>query len=826
MRRGIKLVVCTIVLAAGLVQSGAGLLPGHPAPASATTAHPRLLFTAAEVPGMKARIAAQPVLTAALQRLKARADAYKTPGNPSYVDPALIFWPRDGELLTPGQQNDTSNFVYDSVVGQNQMMTVLTELGLAHQLTGDTSYGRHAVLLLVALANKGFPHWTMGTLGAGDLLAGYGFAFDWAYDQMTLTERAFIMSKLSAASGWLLNIVFRNDPSNKPRSNHMGVSVGAGLTLLAIDGEAGAPSDVAVNLEQALVRANLYFSNFPGANGDGREEYTYAAYGLKNSLPFAIAAARLGHRDTLAGTNAQKLSRWVARHTLPGEGHRVLPLSDSSATAMTTMMPALLFGVAPTDGVTQWVWQHTVGPQGDDFYGQLRPPVFTVNTDCRTTSNVVTSPGGPVYCPVTRAPEDAYHLLFWRSPGELPAVLPSAVEPASKWYPEQGLVVARTGYDNARSDVVSSFGARRDSDGHYQHDLGSFTMYGHGASWAVDSGYSCVACGGSDDFPWDNDLPIDVQDYYNDDVQDSGLAPGHNVVLVDENRFTQAPAGNQSTTAATIDGFLDAPGFTWSHADLRYVYGNQAPWAGRHHLLTRAVNRPVILAVTDALNRNGGTHKYRFQLHTDATNAVSLLGSGFTATAPNRATLAGRMVSSEGERSILAMPFKQQNYADISPLHTVLFTDSTPRVAYDHLTVLASTPPGAAAATTRALALTGGNGVVVAWNGTNDVVISKHHGAALVTGIEATTDGTFGRLTQGAGETLLVDGTFIGSAGATYVQVTGTAATVAVSGNRIDVKGPAGNSYVVFAPQTISSVTVNGAAVTACRTGNTVSFPC
>jgi hypothetical protein len=48
-----------------------------------------------------------------------------------------------------------------------------------------------------------------------------------------------------------------------------------------------------------------------------------------------------------------------------------------------------------------------------------------------------------------------------------------------------------------------------------------------------------------------------------------------------------------------------------------------------------------------------------------------------------------------------------------------------------------------------------------------------------------------------------------------------------VGGDTVTVTGgSSGATYQVYAPQPIATVTVNGATVNACRSGNLVSFPC
>jgi hypothetical protein len=796
--------------------------PPLTAAAEPAPSHPRLLFDADGAQLLRQRVTSG-VPQAAWARLKSRAEAYVTPG-PNYVAPALVMEdPYNGWVIGPGAQqlHGSSMKPYDGLLGQSQLSTVLTELAFTYQISQDAKYGRHAIEIMLQLAKNKWPVWAcvgkVGPnqygcdLGIGDQLAGLGEAFDWTYDLMSVDERRLIVDRLTQYAPYLFGIVFGGGPSAIPQSNWMGVSSGGvGLTLLAIRDEPGAPSDLQRYLDQALLRTETYLHEASTSQGDSVEGYVYSGYGLKNSVPFALSARHLGMRDVITGANAQKLSHWAVYEQIPGRGNEMVPLNDSTATVASPSVLSYMMALNPDDGITQWFWQRTAGPKGDDFYGRTRPPLFTVNTDCAPIEKNPQMALG--YCPVIRSAEDVGHILWWRSLAETPEVSPSTLLPKSQHFVEQGLVDSRTGFDGAQSDLVSTFSARRKAYGHYQYDLGAFTLYGAGANWALDSGYSCVVCG---------------------KTADSGYAPGHNVVLVDESKTTQS-AADVRTDATTIDGHVDAASFAWAHADLRYVYGFQSPYAGRDRFLSRAPGRPTILAVTDHLNRDGAFHKYRWQMHTDAANAVQLEpgappGTGFTLTAPNGAVLTARTGSNgtmAGDRPVLAAPFKQEVTQDITPVHTVLYIDSVPAVAYDHLAVMAVSQPGEPAATVSTLRVSGGNASAVTSDGVTDVVVSKIYTSALVTGSEVATDGTFGRLTRGAGETLLVGGTALSSQGRDYVTVTGSAATVALSGNHVQATGAAANTYRVFAPQTVSQAAVNGAVVGSCQADSYVVFPC
>lgn len=145
----------------------------------------------------------------------------------------------------------------------------------------------------------------------------------------------------------------------------------------------------------------------------------------------------------------------------------------------------------------------------------------------------------------------------------------------SRHFVRRGLVEARTGWTAATGDLLSSFEARRAPVGHWQFDEGSFTLYGLGGHWAIDPGYSCAACGSSG--PAGSPLA----------PTHASHATGHNVVVIDDSKFTQH-GSSLGFTGTTIDGFLDAPGFSWAHADLRYAV----------FLTNRQLDAPLRVTVT------------------------------------------------------------------------------------------------------------------------------------------------------------------------------------------------------------------------------------
>jgi hypothetical protein len=704
---------------------------------------------------------------------------------------------------------------------QNEMPTDLLNLGLAYQLSGDVRYGRRVVDLLLALTDAGYPYWCCQDLGIGDLLYGMGLAFDWSYDLMTPDERRQIVSAMWTPEheaflfGRTLGYNPTDPAANLEISNWMGVtSGGAGLALLAIRGEPGIPEKTIRPLEtyltRALERTRSYFVQGVDPLGANHEGMTYAYYGLKNSVPFAVAARREGLGDLIAGTGLPGMARWAASEQLPGEGLNFVPLNDSQRDSHVDFA-AMMFAIAPGNGVAQWLWERTVGPQGNDYFREPHAPET-----------------GPATCPVdppnvfiacfhdniTRYYTAQYvsTILYYRSPAETPELDPAAVGPLSVHYAERGLVDARTGFAGGGDEVITTFEALRDGRGHFQYDAGNFTIYGKGGRFAIDPGYACVAC---------------HQD------PDEAYATAHNVVVVDGERATQSPS-LRYWRGPTIDSFVNAPSLSLAHADLRYAYSAapnaklDPPYAGRDHLLARTPGRPIVVAIADQLQRDRSRkarHSYTWQMLSHQDNRVETGGSAFTIVAPNGATLAGRTAADPDPIVQTRTQILNNPTLDIGSHEPVVFTTTAPQPAFDHLAVMALTPAGAEPATTQTLRVLGGNAIAVTWRGDQDVIVRKRAGARAVSGV-VSTDAEFAKFSRDAGETVIRGGTRLFDGGIQYVEVSGTAATVTVSGDQVGAAGDAANRYRVFAPQVVSSVVVNGAAVPACRDGSYLRFPC
>ncbi len=806
MRRSLTRALIALLLVAPLQPAVAGESGPRTAAAQAarTEPHPRLLFSAKDVPGLRARVAAGGVPGAAWEKLRQRAEGHLLKVRPEVVR-ANVGIP----LVLQGLEKPYTL--------QNEMPTYLIDLGLAYQLSGDERFGRRAIELLSALGDAGFPYWCCQDLGVGDLDEGLGLAFDWTYQLMTPQERVKIIGDMTRHEGLLFERMLlkpTHPAARYPTSNWMGVTAGgAGLAILALRGEPGAPARTETYLRAALSLTRTYLRASGDPLGANMEGHQYAFYGMKNSVPFALAARRAGLGDLIAGTGLPNMARWLAFEQLPGDGQNFVPLNDSGRSGYGVDFAALQFAIAPRNGVAQWLWQRTIGPLGNDFYANQPVPDQVAEGKC-TQNRVLEAPVSTAACPIFNGHGNASAILFYRTPEETPEIDPGRVGPLSVHYVQRGLVDARTGFSRGEHEVVSTFEAHRDGEAHFQYDVGNFTLYGEGGRFAIDPGTSCVGCGNTDD---------------------AGYAIAHNVVLVDNAKDTQYRF-LRYWKGPTVDRFTNTDAFSLTRADLRYAYNFQAPIAERDHFFGRAPGRPVLVAIGDSLQRdripfekaNPNDHTYTWQMLTQWENRISTGGSGFTVTAPNGATLVGRAAVDAAEAAdptFASRFYRYSHTSDDMPGAHVLSTTTPPRQRFDQLTVLALTPAGAAAALLTTLRVTGGNAVAVDWNDGRDVVVRRLKLSRAVSGT-VSTDATFAKYTQGEGDTIMRDGTRLVGETREYVKVNGRAATVTVSGGEVTAVGPAANRYRVFAPHRITRASVNGRSVAMCRSGSYVSFPC
>ena len=303
--------------------------------------HPRLLFTASDVPALQVKV-----------------NATGSPAAGSYA--AMV---SSASLVTSSNQ-----FAYAVYRGLRRM----TETAFRYQMTGYGPYGDSAKTALLQ-----YCAWLNPTSDKAYLSSTYPCAlaltFDMVHDRLSTSERAtvvatletWVTTMLNGTNGWTNYASFAHAVDNYS----MAWCTGIALTLMAIEGESSYP-----NL-QGLITDNLDkleagWNDAISPDGSVDEAYGYANYGNLYSINAGVAALNCGYGDRLANKNILRTPRWLGASfsgdtftwigdSSPGhKGNRIDPIAYYGLTRPETADPAALwslnrvFAVEPVSGST------------------------------------------------------------------------------------------------------------------------------------------------------------------------------------------------------------------------------------------------------------------------------------------------------------------------------------------------------------------------------------------------------------------------------------------------------------------------------------------
>ena len=226
--------------------------------AAVRSSHPRLLFTAADVPGMKARIQGDSV--AFYNQLLAYLPVSRPPTN--------------------------TNFQVDATEAQRQGFWRMPTVALHYVLTGSsTSFSRAQGFLQLLLDTD---HWETGTeidsgMGAANIMVGAALTYDWLYNDLDPTFRDAFRAKLLLQArrmyyGGHLQLnadshYWQQDPQNNHRHHR---DAGLVLAVLAVASAEEADDDwiLAKTFEELA-----FIHQWLPADGSCHEGPTYMPFG-------------------------------------------------------------------------------------------------------------------------------------------------------------------------------------------------------------------------------------------------------------------------------------------------------------------------------------------------------------------------------------------------------------------------------------------------------------------------------------------------------------------------------------------------------------------
>lgn len=525
--------------------------------ASQALAQPALWFSKADLPRLRQTLAAEPE-AAVWRAIQQRAEEYCNPKSGQYADPAAV----DRRPAT-----EWKTVVLGHYFGR-RLTDWMEALGFAYQLTGDERFARQGVLLLDAGVRKlpvTEPDIAKGFAGArGDIMRGLAVGYDWLGETMTAEQKT---AWAATAAGYVRSILTEQaDPKTWWRTYHNfnGVAVGA-AGLLALELQPYYPDEATQWRTRCAEIIAAWFEQGFDEQGAYLEGVGYSAYGLSNAIRFADALKRAGGPDLFASPRLRRVPHFLAMELLPGE--RVYEARNDSNYAGLDDPTLLRLAAAYDSGLAKWLWQTAGG--GDS-------PFRIIWSNSVAAQNPV-----------------------------------QAGEPLAEHFVGRGLGVWRTGWQT--SDVMFSVECGPYyAVTHNQADEGSFTLYGLGQRWAIDSGYG------------NNRLP---------GGRDSTMA--HNCVLIDG--VGHAPSGAGAGTTGKIVAYDNSAACGYALADGTESYNhNNAGQPGavvdhalRHTLFVRpSAGMPAYAVVLDDMRKDDQPHEYTWLLHVPDDMRVTLLADG------------------------------------------------------------------------------------------------------------------------------------------------------------------------------------------------------
>lgn len=247
-------------------------------------AHPRLLFSASDLPELKRR-AALPIFQPTVKRLLERADWQLTA--PSLI-PSIS---KRGDPDPPGENKGLE-------CARRLQGRVLT-YSMAFTLTGQKKYRDAAVAELMHAINDwriwvDTAHQPPFDLMNGEICLTFGLAWDWLYHDLTLAERLQLREGVERRG---LSAYLQSARAARPSffftANHNWNPVcngGAAVLALALEGE----SELSAEVLQIAVPAMDHFWNHLAVDGGWDEGTGYWDYGFRYAFIAAEALRRAG----------------------------------------------------------------------------------------------------------------------------------------------------------------------------------------------------------------------------------------------------------------------------------------------------------------------------------------------------------------------------------------------------------------------------------------------------------------------------------------------------------------------------------------------------
>lgn len=390
--------------------------------------HPRLLFTPAEIPALRAKV----------QDGGPDDNAY------SYLRTWVqLVWPSQPIGFTLGQWYGLQSIPAAGLVGFLESPADSTA----------KAFGKMLTTYILDTYDPDFDE-----AGSGMRLRALALGYDMFFGDATETERARIRDEMvlyvQRMTWYTAYQLFEYRPYLGNHSAMFGAALG--LAAIALQGEADASllSD-AMAMADRIVDNLLTYQFDPG--GAYNEGGLYALWTTMNLVYYFDARQRYDGHAPGDSPRLHALAEWLAYELLPEGSGRSHNLNDSSYWTTPFARNEAYFDWAIHEwdsGLSAWLWEHIVGAYGVDFGSEA----------------------------------DKVARVLWHRP--LPLVPPGSVLPLHRVWLQRGLYHFRTGWQSGASsrDVVFCLYSGKFQGGHAQEDQNQFALYAYGEKFVIDHG--------------------------------------------------------------------------------------------------------------------------------------------------------------------------------------------------------------------------------------------------------------------------------------------------------------------------------------------------
>lgn len=388
-------------------------------------AHPYLFFSAADLPGLKAK-QRRPISEAMWKSLKEQADAIVR-----------------REPRRPGSSSDSWEHARESAAN-------VRALAFVYAVTADRTYLARAMpeidVILAAGSWSDPRHKAVADLVSAEIAWSLALAYDWMYVALGEADRRRLREAIvHRGLEPIYEAVERNVWwANWPRGNWGAVILGkAGVAAMAVL----ADEPRAVDWIRISRDKMLQYAEALGSDGGWPEGISYAAYCWFNVVQFFEALPRVTtFRNDLIGKSSVGRLPYFYLHLRRPDGQGFVPFSNLWPAPR--YMVAFLYRIAAARGDAQAQW-----------------------IACQTSDSSISCLAfGFLWCNPDLHP---------KPPDDLPTTC---------WFRDIDWVTIRSAWNSLQATLLAFKGGQKDWD-HFHDDTNSFVLYSHGQPLIVDLNY-------------------------------------------------------------------------------------------------------------------------------------------------------------------------------------------------------------------------------------------------------------------------------------------------------------------------------------------------